>query len=95
MTREQWAWLPVRMALVLLGAGAAVLVGMWWGSGNQRFVGTQLPYVVVACGIGLGLVAVAGALYTAHVTRLSRVRVEDAAARLLAAADRLAAARRG
>lgn len=94
MTREQWAALPVRLAAALVGAGVLVLAGMWYGAGEQRVVGTEMPYVLVACGVGVGLIATGCAVYAAHRSRLDRLRVENALARALLAADEYAARRR-
>lgn len=93
MIREQWARLPFRLAPALVLAGALVLLITWYGSGEQVFPTTQLPYVLVGGGVGCGLVGFGASVYAAQRRRLDVRRLEDAVASIVVASDRLAAAR--
>ncbi|MBW3560958.1 MAG: hypothetical protein KY437_00505 [Actinobacteria bacterium] len=89
MTREHWVWLPIRLAIGCVAVGVAVILGLYWGSGEQISASTQLPFVLVAGGAGLGLVLFGVALFNTQRQRIDRQRLEDGAARMLVAAARL------
>lgn len=93
MRREQWMWLPIRLGLAAIVAGGAVMGALWWGAGQEISAETQLPYVLVAGGAGLGLVLLGITLFTTQRRRIDQRRLEDAAAAMLTAAAKLAAAR--
>ncbi|HZQ87621.1 MAG TPA: hypothetical protein VFA83_22435 [Acidimicrobiales bacterium] len=86
MTPSAWGLLLVRFAAALVVAGGLTIAVLWYGAGEQATASTQLPYVLVAAGAGLGLVATGGALYAAQRQRWARARVEDALARVIEAA---------
>lgn len=89
MRREQWVWLPIQMGVGAVLAGFVVILALFWGSGEQVSSTTQLPFVLVAGGTGLGLVLFGAGLINAQRQRMDRHRLEDAAARMLVAAARL------
>lgn len=93
MSAERWALLTIRLGVAGIVVGLGVIVALFWGSGEQATSGTQLPYVLVAGGAGVGLVLVGIAFVNAQRARLDRQRVEDAAAAMLLGAAKLSAAR--
>lgn len=94
MRREQWLWLPLRLGAVCVVAGLAVIGALFWFAGEEFTSATQLPFVLVAGGAGVGLVYFGLALFGAQRQRLDRQEVEDSVARMLRAAARLSHARR-
>lgn len=94
MRREQWVWLPIQTGVGAVLAGFVVILALFWGSGEQVSSTTQLPFVLVAGGTGLGLVLFGAGLINAQRQRMDRQRLEDAAARMLVAAARLSRAQR-
>lgn len=93
MIREQWARLPFRLAPALVLVGVVVLAVTWYGSGEQAFSTTQLPYVLVGGGVGCGLVGFGASIYAAQRRRLDLRRLEESVAGIVVACDRLAATR--
>jgi hypothetical protein len=53
----------LRLAAVFLVLGAGTIAATWWGSGDEATAALQLPYVIVALGIGVGCLVVASLLY--------------------------------
>lgn len=93
--RQQWVWLPIQLGVLCVAAGFVVILVLFWGAGEQATSATQLPFVLVAGGVGLGLVLFGVALLKAQRQRLDEQRLEDAAARMLLAAARLSGVSRG
>lgn len=93
MSQEEWVWLTIRIGVAAVVGGLVVIAALFWGSGEQLSSRTQLPYVLVAGGAGVGLVFFGTALVNAQRRRLSQQRLEDAMAAVLVAAARVAAGR--
>ena len=77
MNRDQSA--PFRLALLFAVVGALTIGVTWYGSGDEASSATQLPYVIVAVGAGLGSVVVAALLYTTGRLRVAQRRLVEAA----------------
>lgn len=75
---------PRTIAAACAAAGLAVVAATWWAVGRQH-IAAQWQFPVVAAGLGVGLVFVAGLLYAATRRREGEWRVEEALARLLVA----------
>lgn len=93
MTPEQWRLLPIRLGALCVVTGIVLIFGLNFLAGGQALALTQLPYALAAAGAGIGLVVLGLALSAAQRRRLDRLRVEEAAARLLVAAARLSEVR--
>ena len=71
--------------------GSVLLVGLGtWFAGEQVSVLGQWPLVIMATGLGVGLVAFAGVLHVASRRRVGELRLEAALARMLRAAGEFA-----
>ena len=79
MTRGPAA--ALRLAALLAVAAAVTIAVTWYGSGDERTAATQLPYVLVALGVGLGCTCVAATLYVIARIRMVQRRLELAAPR--------------
>lgn len=90
-----WHWLPVWLGGGCVMTGFAVIIVLFVGSGEQVSSVTQLPYVLVAGGAGVGSIVFGAALFNGQRRRLEQQYVEDALARLLRAAATLSRARGG
>ena len=88
--QDVWTSAPFPLSAAAVLVAALAIVVTWWGAGEQATPSTQLPYVLVGGGVGVGGVVVAGALYAAQRKRLELAEADRAAARLLEAAARLA-----
>lgn len=88
-----WQWLPLWLGAGCVVVGWVIIVALFVGSGEQVSSVTQLPYVLVAGGAGVGSIVFGAALWNAQRRRLEQQHVEDALARMLHAAATLARAR--
>lgn len=77
---------PSLVAVAAALTALLVIVGSTWFAGGQHSVITQWQFVLLAFGLGVGLVALAGALHLAGRHRDGERRVEEALARMLQAA---------
>ena len=66
----------LQLALLFAVMGAVTIGVTWYGSGDEPTAATQLPYVVVALGVGLGSLLAAGLLYATARLRRVQLRVE-------------------
>lgn len=82
MSGNGWSRLPSSVAGACAVMAVLVIAGTTWAAGRQEVL-TQWQFVVVAAGLGLGLVVVAGTLHAATLRRDGERRVEEALARLL------------
>lgn len=80
---------PEAVALGCAVAALLVLAGTAWFAGGQHSVVAQWQFVLVALGLGLGLVVLAGVLHTAARRQQGERRIEQALVRLLRATAQL------
>lgn len=92
---ENWRWLPIWLGGACIAAGAIVIAALFVASGREPTTLSQMPYVVVAGGGGLGLILFGTAACGSHRRRLEQRQIEDAAARMLQAAARVSRAGHG
>lgn len=92
---DHWHWLAVWLGTACVAAGFAVIAVLFVGSGEQATSVTQLPYVLVSGGGGVGAVVFGAALFNSQRRRVEQRQVEEAAARMLRAAAHLTRARTG
>lgn len=90
---DHWHWSAVWLGAACVAAGFAVIAVLFLGSGAQATSVTQLPYVLVSGGAGVGAVVFGAALFNSQRRRVEQRQVEEAAARMLRAAAHLTRAR--
>lgn len=95
MNARQWSHLPVRLGLLAIAVGGLTIIALWYGAGEQQFATTQLPYVLVAGGAGVGLIGLGTSIIKAQRERFESRAVANSAARVLLAAAQLRAIRQG